>query len=255
MKKLIVANWKMNPESLSEAKKLFADIKKIKFDTKKIETVICPPAIYLPEIAKNYRGKSFKFGAQNIIWNDQMGKGSVNALTGEISVGMIKDVGASFAIVGHAERRAVGENNMMAAKKAEQVLKSGIVPLICVGEIERDSQGEYLKFLEEEIRESFSKIKKNQVRKTVIVYEPVWTIGVGHSAMSEHEIYQMVIFIRKILVSMFGRNVAMAVPMLYGGSVDAENAPKILSIEGIEGLLIGRASLHPETFGNILKQI
>lgn len=255
MRKTIVANWKMNPENLAEAKKLFAAVKKIKFDTKKVSVVVCPPAIYLPEIARNYRGKSFQFGAQNVIWSENQKKSASNALTGEISAEMIKDAGAEYVLVGHAERRAIGENNMMAAKKAEQVLRSGMTPLICVGEIERDLQGEYLKFLEEEIRETFSKVKKNQVRKTMIVYEPVWTIGAGHSAMSEHEIYQMVIFIRKILVSIFGRSLAMSVPILYGGSVDNENSKNILAIEGIEGLLVGRASLHTNTFSEILKNI
>ncbi len=248
-KKLIIANWKMAPQSLNEAKKTFATLKRTKFSTKSAKVVICPPSIYFADLVKNYRGSTFAFGAQNVYVNDN------EATTGEISVGMVRDLGAEFVIVGHAERRAMGETNEIVAQKLVHVLDAGLTPILCVGEIMRDMQGSYLRFVEQQLVESLSLIDKKQIQKVVIAYEPLWAMGAGHSAVENREIHQMSIFIKKILVSQFGRKIGMAVSIIYGGSVDADNCAAILKEGEVDGLLIGRASLNPHTFSDVLKKI
>lgn len=247
--KLIVANWKMAPNSIKEAKKILTTLNKTKIQNKKTSVVLCPPTIYAQEIIKNYRGKKFKFGLQNVSHtNDE-------AQTGEVSTKMAKSIGAEYVVLGHAERRALGEDSFLIAKKLNHVIAEGLKPLLCVGEIVRDSDGEYLKFLEQQIIESLTNFKKNNLSKLTLVYEPVWAMGSGHKAMNTHEIQQMTIFLKKILVSLYGRGQSLEVPILYGGSVDDDNAPEIIIEGGVDGLLIGRASLNPHTFANIIKNI
>jgi len=248
-KKLIVANWKMAPQSLAEAKKTFAVLKRTKFSPKNVKVVICPPNIYFADIVKNYKGGVFSFGAQNVHMNN------FEATTGETSAGMIADAGARFVMVGHAERRAMGETNDMVAQKLSHVITSGLTPILCVGEIERDMQGLYLRFVEQQLLEAFASIDKKHIHKIVIAYEPLWAMGAGHTAVENREIHQMSIFIKKILVSQFGRKVGMTIPIIYGGSVDADNCVGILNEGEVDGLLIGRASLNPHTFSDIVRKI
>lgn len=249
MKKLIVANWKMAPQTLAETKKIFAIMKRVKFSSKKMDVVICPPSIYFAEIAKGYRGKNFEFGLQNVHFNSE------TANTGELSVEMARDLKARYVIVGHSERRALGETNEIVSKKLQHVLESGLKPILCVGEVDRDAHGDYFRFVEQEIVESLSKIDKTQISKVIIAYEPVWAIGMGHSAVPNRDIHQMSIYIKKTLVSLYGNKIGLSVPIIYGGSVDPDNCEGIISEGEVSGLLIGRASLNPYTFGDILKKL
>lgn len=249
MKKLIVANWKMAPQSLEEAKKIFAVMKRAKFSTRTIDAVICPPSTYFSDLVKGYSGKSFKFGVQDVHFNNEA------ASTGEISTEMVSNLGADFVIVGHAERRALGDTNEIVAKKLAHVIESGLKPILCVGEVERDSHGEYFRYVERQLVESLALVDKSKVSKIVIAYEPVWAIGTGNSAVPNRDIHQMTIYIRKTLVEMYGNKIAMSVPIIYGGSVDPDNCVSILEEGEVSGLLIGRASLNPYTFGDLLKRL
>lgn len=248
-KKIIIANWKMAPNSLNEAKKLFSALKKNKINTSHITTVICPPVIYFSDLFKNYRGKTLKLGMQNISQQGDF------AQTGEISADMAKDFGVEYVIIGHAERRSLGETSALISKKIKYTLDHKMIPILCVGEVVRDENANYLKFLEQQIIDSLFGIKKNQIEKIVLVYEPVWAIGKGHRAVDSEEIYKMSIFIKKVLVSLYGRKNGLGVSILYGGSVDADNSSEILKNSGIDGLLIGRASLNQYIFLDILKSI
>lgn len=248
-KALIVANWKNTPDSYREAKKNFDLIKKTKINSKKITTVICPSVLHLPEIKKSYSGTVYNFGSQNVHFAEKKPR------TGEISLDQLKDLGIQYCIVGHADRRALGEDNFIVAEKVAGLIDNNITPILCVGEIERDTQGEYLRFVEQQLIESLSKIKKSNLDKIVIAYEPVWAIGTGKKSITTHEIHQMVIFIKKILTSKFDKKIAMNMAILYGGSVDPENAKDIMSNGEVRGLLIGRASANPHSFNEILKSI
>ncbi len=239
----------MAPQSVDEAKKIFAVLKRAKFSAKAAQVVICPPSVYFGDIVKNYKGRTFLFGAQNVYMNDN------EASTGEVSVGMVRDLGASFVIVGHAERRSMGETNEIVANKLAHVISAGLTPILCIGEIERDAQGQYLRFVEQQLIESISLVDKKDLHKIVIAYEPLWAMGIGHTAVENREIHQMSIFIKKILVSQLGRKAGMEIPIIYGGSVDADNCMGILKEGEVDGLLIGRASLNPYTFVDVLKKI
>jgi len=248
-KKLIVANWKMNPESLKEAKKLFTIIKKKNFNTRKLIAVICPPYLFESDLAMNYSGGKYKFGFQDIHFE------SDEKSTGEISTEMAKNSKVEYVIIGHSERRYNGETNDLVSKKINKTIKSGMTPIVCIGEEERDEHGRYLRFIERQIFESLDGISKVNLAKIVIAYEPIWAIGKGKSSVEAREIYQMTIFIKKILNNLVGKNIAMNIPILYGGSVDADNTKDIIEMGEVDGLLVGRSSLNPHIFGDILNNL
>lgn len=246
-KKLVIANWKMNPESLKDAKKIFISLKKKNFNTNKVISVICPPYLFENELALNYKGGKFKFGFQDIHFE------SDDKSTGEISVEMAKNSKVEYVIIGHSEKRKNGDTNEIVSMKLKKAVDSGLVPILCIGENERDENGKYLRFVEEQLFNSLQKISKNKITEIVIAYEPIWTIGKGKSSMNPHELHQMTIFIKKILVNLYGKKTAMEVPIIYGGSVDSDNSKEIVEMGEVDGLLVGRASLNPHVFGDILK--
>jgi len=246
-KKLIIANWKMNPNNIRDAKKIFGILKKKNLRLKKSIAVLCPPTVFLNGLTSNYRGDKFSFGAQNVSWTKD-GKS-----TGEISTDMLRSLGVRLVIVGHSERRAIGDTSEIVAKKVKRIMEAGLTPVLCVGENARDADGEYLRFVAEELHYSLSKISRKDISKIVIAYEPVWTIGKGKKAVYGYELHQMIIFIKKILSKIYNKKIAMEIPILYGGSVDADNCDEILDSGDIDGLLVGRASLNPHVFADILK--
>lgn len=246
---LVVANWKMNPDSLFEAKKIFNELKKAKFDRRAVTPVICPAFVHLESLSHKYRGGAFKFGAQNIAPFS-----SNREMTGEISASMVKDLRVEYVIIGHSERRKLGEDNNLLAKKIANALKNKITPIVCLGEEARDQDAGHLRELEKQIREILGEFSKEAVRKIVLVYEPVWAVGEKGSVIEVHDLNQTVLFIRKILVGMFDRKMGMSLPILYGGSVNEENIDEILKGD-IHGFLIGRASVNPFTLKKILKRV
>ena len=168
---------------------------------------------------------------------------------------MVYEAGARFAIVGHSERRRLGETDENVSKKVLAALKERITPILCVGEGERDSHGLYLHTLKEQIRNSLSGVSKNSIKKIIIAYEPVWTIGKeAKDAMNADILHQTVILIRKILVDRFGPT-GRGVKIIYGGSVAPENAREIVRGGEVDGLLVGHQSLKPESFKKILKEV
>jgi triosephosphate isomerase (TIM) len=247
-KKLIVANWKMNPLTLAEAENLFMAIKKgTRGSDSKI--VVCPPFVYLNELKHFFIKDRIALGAQDVFWEKN------GAFTGEISSQMISTVGGSYAIIGHSERRANGETDEMVSKKVQAALKAGLSVILCVGERVRDDHGEYLAFLKNQLAASLSGVTKKYLSKLTIAYEPVWAIGKGHEAMNAHDLHQIVIFIRKTLLSLYKGSVHTEIPIIYGGSVDAENAESMVHEGEVDGLLIGRESLKPESFSEIVKAV
>ena len=158
MKKLIIANWKMNPQTLVDAKKIFLATKKTASRAMNVQTVICPPYVYLTELNKLYSGHKISLGAQNVFWEES------GAYTGEVSPNEIKSVGAKYVIVGHSERRALGETNKIVNKKVIASLKAGLNVILCIGESKRDSHALYLKFLREEIERALAGVQKKNLQ-------------------------------------------------------------------------------------------
>jgi len=250
-KKIIIGNWKMNPSSLKQAEDLFkATLKTISYKSK-VSVVICPPYIYLESFSHLLKAKSYKLkaslGAQNVSWQEK------GAFTGEISMEMLKDIGVKYVIVGHSERRAMGENNLDINKKIKMALSFGIIPVLCVGELERDENHEYLSFVKEQIQICLSGIIKNSISKIIIAYEPVWAIGkVAKRQASPEEFREMRIFIKKVLSDKFGAKTVEKVKIIYGGSVHKENVIEFLK-ENADGFLVGRDSLDAKKFSEIIK--
>lgn len=246
-KKIIIANWKMNPTSKVEAKKLFNGIKKTAVSLRNVDTIICPPFIYLSELKKLYSGKKIAIGAQNVFGEV---KGS---FTGEINASQLKDMGATYVIIGHSERRALGETDEMVNDKLVLALKEGLNVILCIGESERDSHGKYLHFLREQITSAFLKVKPNDLSNIMIAYEPIWAIGkTGDDAITPQKLHETTLFIKRVLMDLYNKKVAMDTSIIYGGSVEPENTEALLSDGEVQGFLVGHASLDAKSFGEIL---
>jgi len=239
MKSLIIANWKMNPASLKEAKALFDAVKK-GVKNAPADVVICPPVIYLGGL------HGLPIGMQNIFYKEK------GAFTGEVSAAMARDAGAEYVIVGHSERRNYfAETNEDTNKKIKAALDIGLFPIFCVGEMaeERELKAEVL---EKQLLEGLKGISTADAKKVIIAYEPVWAIGTGNNC-SVDETLSSLLFIRKTISNMYSRQVADSLRILYGGSVKAENGASYIKEGGANGLLVGGASLDAEEFVAIVK--
>jgi len=246
-KKIIIGNWKMNPLTLKEAEKLFSSVVKNLPKLRKTEVVVCPPFLYLEKIKKI--SKKVSLGAQDAFWGD------MGAFTGEVSTEMLYEIGARHVILGHSERRALGETNELINKKIKSSLSSGLIPIVCVGEKERDNTHQYFKIVETQINECLKGVPKNSISKIVIAYEPIWAISstVNRRDATPQDASEMVIFIRKVLSDMSSPEVASSCRVIYGGSVDERDAGDFMENGGVDGLLPGRASLTAKKFVEIVK--
>jgi triosephosphate isomerase len=244
MKNIVIANWKMNPIKLSQVKKLVEDSKKIpKYSN--LDVVVCPPAPFLNLFTGS---KRVLLGAQNISFEKE------GAFTGEISVPMIKMLGAKYCIVGHSERRAMGETGEVVAKKAGACIEAGVSPIICIGEKNRDASAEHWQEIKWQLVDSLQNISKLNIKKCIIAYEPIWAIGKkSHGPMSPEDVSEAAIFIRKILSEMYGLKQAESIKIVYGGSVDGQSAKNIIESQCISGFLVGRASLNAKDFMKIIE--
>ncbi len=245
-KTLIVGNWKMNPGNIKKAEEIFLAIKDSAKSLKNTKVVICPPFVYLNDLEKKALSSKISLGAQDVFWENN------GSFTGEISPEMLK--GESYVILGHSERREIGETDEMVSKKISSALKAKLIPIVCIGEKERDEHGEYLLFLKNQIVNSLAKISKLQLAKIILAYEPVWAIG-KKEAMQVTEIHEMTIFIKKVLSEITKSKNIFEIPVLYGGSVNHSNAKEIITLGEVDGLLVGRESLEPKKFGLLLKNL
>lgn len=237
----------MFPADEKVAREKFVAIKKTAGTLRNVQTVICPPFVYASELKKLATGHRCAVGAQNA-WYENEG-----AYTGEVSPAMIASTGLSYVILGHSERRALGETDDLINKKIVAVTKAKLIAVLCVGEHERDPDGEYLKHIAAQIKVALKGIQKKDLSNIVIAYEPIWAIG-KHAirVASPEDALEVSILIKKTLVGLYGNDGANVV-ILYGGSVDASNAWEFLIKSHVQGLLVGRASLDPKVFGEILK--
>lgn len=246
-KKLVVGNWKMNPQTLEEAKKTYGDIKRKVSNFEKTEVYMCVPYIYIHELWKTDKKQVLPLGAQNVYAE------TAGAFTGEIGPVMLREVGASIVILGHSERRMRGEMDEDINKKVLLSLKEGLRVIVCVGEKARDSEGEYLSFIKEQLRSALSGVSNKDLERIVIAYEPVWAIGKSDAeAMKGRDVHEMVIFIKKALGDMYSVEDVSSVKVLYGGSVSALNTADIVGQGYVDGLLVGRQSLFAQGFLEII---
>ncbi len=251
---LLIGNWKTNPGTLAEAKKRFQAIKKAALKYKGIEAVICPPFPFISSLSDS-SGKKGKqrvaVGSQDVsIFEEGLSK------TGEVSAKMVESAGASYAIIGHSERRQLGDTGQSIALKVGQALKTGMHIVLCVGEKDRDGDGGYLEVIKAQLKEALVHVGRSEFHKIIIAYEPVWAIGrKDNVALTSYDLHQMVVYIKKFLKETWGDTISSMTRVLYGGSVTPSNAEDIMWNGEVDGLLIGRASWEADSFGGIFEAI
>jgi triosephosphate isomerase len=244
---LIVANWKMHPPTLADAKRLFEITKRAVSAARSYQVVVAPPAVFLRDIAKGYRGKRILCAAQNMHWEES------GPYTGEISPGQVKDAGASYVLVGHTERRVRGETNEDTARKMAAAAAHKLMPILCIGEAQRNPDGEYWNVLSRQLLIGMCEMPKASLKDVIIAYEPVWAVG-APNPMEPEDMHGTAIFIRKTLVQAYGRP-GLEIPILYGGAIDEASAAPMLLEGDVEGLLVGRVSTDGRRFARLLEAV
>ena len=210
--------------------------------------VIAPPFTLLGPLAESFRGSGVLLAAQNV--HDQ----PQGAFTGEISAAMLADVGCTHVLVGHSERRTLfGETHPFLNRKVRAALREGLRPILCVGEtLAQREAGETLAVVFRQITEGLQEISRDDMRRLVIAYEPVWAIGTGRTATAD-QAQEVHARIRAHLEALSGAETADTVPVLYGGSVTPDNVDGLMACRDIDGVLVGGASLKIETFRRIVR--
>jgi triosephosphate isomerase (TIM) len=247
MKALVVANWKMNPQTFKEAKTLFDETKRMTGLMRNVTVIVAPPAVFLRSLADGVRKGRVEFAIQNAHFE------ATGAHTGEISMQQAREAKATYVIVGHAERRSMGETNDEARKKVSAALAAGLTPIHCVGEKTRGPGAEHFTTVREQLHTGLADVAPTKISKVIIAYEPVWAIGAAQ-AMKPRDMHEMSIFIRKAIVEKFGE-AGHNVKVLYGGSVDATNAGAMLHDGDVKGFLVGRASAEVTAMTELLRAV
>ena len=245
-KTLIAGNWKMN-KTPSETKAFMTEFKGILPKGRWCDMALCVPAVCIPAAVRAMRETRVGIGAENCNAN------ASGAYTGEISTGMLVDAGCKYVIVGHSERRAMGETDQEINKKVLAILEAGLIPILCCGEsLEQRESGITTEWITMQIKSGLLGVPEEKIRKVVIAYEPIWAIGTGKTATPE-QAEEVCESIRTAIRKLYGSKNARAISILYGGSMNERNAFELLAQPDIDGGLIGGASLVPEKFVKIIE--
>ena len=244
---LIAGNWKMHG-ARSEALALSASLARSVGQERGREIVLAPPFTALEAVGKEIAGSTIKLGAQNVHWEPK------GAFTGEISVGMLKEAGCTYVIVGHSERRQFfGETNETVHKRLVAALGAGLVPIVCVGEMLAEREADATEaVIARQVEDACGSLRSEQLASCVIAYEPVWAIGTGRTATpgQAQEVHHA---IRRQLTSLGSATTAERVRIIYGGSVKPDNIDALMAEPDIDGALVGGASLDADSFTRIVK--
>jgi len=247
-KRLIVGNWKMRPETLGEAKEIASKSRRAAASLSSSEVVICPPAVFISACAPRDKAVNFHLGAQSV--SDEKG----GSHTGEIGAAMMRDMGVEYVIVGHSEEREKGDTDLKVSKRILAILGEKLIPIVCVGEKTRNEDGSHFEYLKNQIKSSLQSVDVKDAKNIIIAYEPVWAIGAVDSMIPE-QIYEMVLFVKKVFADIFGNDLAYKTRVLYGGAVSLKNAADIIKVGQADGLLIGRESVNLPGFIPLLKEV
>ena len=245
-KPIIAGNWKMY-KNKDEAVQFIYKVSEEMPSLELVDSVICAPFIALKSLVKR-QGDNLRIGAQNMHFEEQ------GAFTGEIAPSMLTNIGVSYVIIGHSERRAMfNETDETCNKKLHAAYKHGLVPILCVGEsLEEREAGITMDLIAIQVKKAFAGIAAEDAKKVVIAYEPIWAIGTGKTATSE-QAEEVCKGIRECIAEMYDEATAEAVRIQYGGSMKPSNAAELLAKKDIDGGLIGGASLKAEDFSVIVK--
>jgi len=244
---VIAGNWKMY-KTPSEAERFVEAFLPRVTGVSDVEIVIAPPFTSLSAVAALTRDTNVEVASQNLHFADE------GAYTGEVSPRMVKESGAKYAILGHSERRQYfGETDESVNRKLRAAREAGLIPILCIGETlaEREA-GDTFRVVERQLRGGLAEVPASAADTILVAYEPVWAIGTGKTATPE-QAQEVHAFLRGILASLWGEEAAVAVRILYGGSVKPGNISDLMSRKDIDGGLVGGASLSPESFEQIVK--
>ena len=245
-KTVIAGNWKMN-KTPSETKEFMTNFKSLMPKGRWCDIALCVPAICIPAAMRAMRETRVGIGAENCNAN------ASGAYTGEISTSMLVDAGCKYVIIGHSERRAMGETDADVNAKVHAALNAGLIPIMCCGEsLEQRESGITAEWIAMQIKAGLKDVPEDKIRKVIVAYEPIWAIGTGKTATPE-QAEEVCESIRVVIRKLFGSKNARAISILYGGSMNEKNAFELLAQPDIDGSLIGGASLVPEKFVQIIE--
>jgi len=243
---LIIANWKAYVDTTEKAKKLFTSAKRL---TQYADIALAMPHPYIGMCASGPKSK-VSLAAQDV----SISTGGAD--TGEVTASTLASLGVTYTIVGHSERRAKGEADEMILEKVKRLLAHNITPILCIGEKERDMDATYLNVVRAQITAVFSQLSQKERLSMVIAYEPVWAIGkTAAESIQPVELEEMVLYIRKVLGEYLPGKSASKVRVLYGGSAEPGNARALAGGSGVDGFLVGHASVDVPTFSALIKAV
>ena len=245
-KTIIAGNWKMN-KTPTETKEFMTEFKAILPKGRWCDVALCVPAVCIPAAVRAMRETRVGIGAENCNAN------ASGAYTGEIAANMLVDAGCKYVIIGHSERRAMGETDADVNAKVRAALQAELMPIVCVGEsLEQRELGITEDWISMQIKCALAGVPEEKIRKIVVAYEPIWAIGTGKTATPE-QAEEVCEHIRTVIRKLYGAKIARAISILYGGSMNEKNAFELLAQPDIDGGLIGGASLVPEKFVKIIE--
>ncbi len=244
---LIVSNWKAYVETSARAKALHKTAVLLAKKTSH-ELVLLVPAPYIGLLSGSR--SSVLLGAQDI--SATVG----GAKTGEVTAGLVSELGATYALVGHSERRAMGETDQLILEKTKHALAHGLTPILCVGERERDEDARYLKEVRSQLTAIFGELSQKECMQMVVAYEPIWAIGkTAKEAIAPEDLREMVLYIRKVMSDYLPGRASGKVPVLYGGSAEEGDAASLAHGTEIDGFLVGHASADVDMYVGLVKAL
>lgn len=246
-RRVIAGNWKMY-KNQKQTRAFFRAFKPLVIEITDCDIVIAPPFTDIPAAVKAAKGTTIGISSQDVFWEKE------GAFTGQISTGMLVEVGCGYCIIGHSERRQFfGETNETVFKKTKAALAAGLTPIVCIGEMLADREaGNTEKVIEQQFQGSVGSLTPEEFSRILVAYEPVWAIGTGRTATPEiaaavHK------FVRQCAATQFSPSHASALRILYGGSVKPDNIQGLMAQEELDGALVGGASLDPKSFASLVK--
>ena len=248
-KPIIAGNWKMNKNPKETQAFVEAVVGKLP-SGERVESAIAAPAVNLVTLVESAKGSELKVAAENCYFED------AGAFTGETSPKVLAEMGVHYVVIGHSERREYfHETDEDINKKAHAIFRNGLTPIICCGEtLEQYEAGQAEEVVEKQVTAALAGFSEDQVKASVIAYEPIWAIGTGKSATQE-DAQKMCAAVRSVVAKNFGQAAADAVRVQYGGSVKPENVAEYMSCPDVDGALVGGASLVPESFLALLEGV
>ena len=246
-KPIVAANWKMY-KTPQEGVHFLSKLNNLLLDKETPSIIFCPPFTSLFHMNEMLLDLDIYLGAQNVYFESE------GAFTGEVSINMLKSCGVQYVIIGHSERRHIfNESNNDINKKLHAVIEQNIFPIFCIGEKLEDRESNNTRtILMRQLKNGLFGVNENMMNKIVLAYEPVWAIGTGINAIP-NQVEESHAMIREILLELYSNNSSNNTPILYGGSVKPDNSKELIKTKGVDGFLIGGASLHLEMFSSIIE--